>query len=305
VSFEHPLRLAVALTIVALLAILYRTLLGRKSAHDLAYSHLAFFTAAAKPRIWIPRLLDGAFVLALVVFACAVGGVHLLAPVPVRDGSVFICIDTSGSMAASDIFPTRSAAALAAARAFIDESPAGTRIGLIAFSGSAAVVQPLSSDRSVVDAALAQIPAPGGGTAIGDALRLAGSELPRSGHRLVILVTDGVNNAGVDPQQVAAWLGAQQIPIYTVGIGTPNGGFIPGSNDEATIDEGALQSYADVSGGAYSRAENATQLHDALARLGRITSFEKKKVDAAPGFTVAGVLLLLGSFLAGIGIGKI
>lgn len=304
-SLEHPLRFAVALAIVALLAVLYRTLLNRKSAHDLEYSHLAFFAAAARPRLWVPRALDAAFLTALVVFAFAVGGVHLLAPVPVRDGSVFICIDTSGSMAASDIFPTRAAASLTAARAFIDESPRGTRIGLIAFSGSAEIVQPLSSDHSAVDASLAQIPAPGGGTAIGDALRLAGSTLPRNGHRLVILVTDGVNNSGVDPQQVATWLGAQGIPVYTIGIGTPNGGTIPGSSDEATIDEGALQSYADVSGGAYSRAENATQLRDALARLGRVVSFEKKKVDAAPGFTVAGVLLLLGSFLAGIGIGKL
>lgn len=304
-SLDHPLRFAVALTIVALLVILYRRLLSRKTAHDLAYSNLAFFASAAQPRLWIPRALDALFLLALVVFAFAAGGVRLLAPVPVRDGSVFICIDTSGSMAASDIFPTRSAAALSAARAFVDESPPGTRIGLIAFSGSAEIVQPLSSDHSAVDAALAQVPAPGGGTAIGDALRLAGTTLPHTGHRLVILITDGVNNAGVDPQQVATWLGAQRIPVYTIGIGTPNGGIIPGSSDEATIDEGALQSYADVSGGAYSYAENATELHDALARLGHITSFEKKKVDAAPGFTVAGVLLLLGSFLAGIGIGKI
>jgi Ca-activated chloride channel family protein len=304
-SFDHPLRFGVAIVAAALLVLLYLRVAARKTTHDLVYSNLAFFLAAARPRQWVPRALQAAFIVALAAFACAVGGVHLAAPVPVRDGAVFICIDTSGSMAATDIVPTRAAAALAAARAFIEESPPGTRIGIIAFSAGASMVQPLSSDRAAVENSLASVPPPNGGTAIGDALRLAASALPRRGHRLIVLITDGVNNMGVDPQQVSEWLGTQHVPVYTIGIGTPNGGIIPGSNDEATIDEGALQSYAEVSGGAYARAENATQLRDALARLGRITAFEKKKVDATAGFTVAGIVLLIGTFLGFFGIGKL
>ncbi len=303
-TLAHPLRFAVALVVVALLALLYGRLAQRKTVNDLAYSNLAFFIAAAKPRLWVPRALHAAWIVALVALALALGGPHVTAPVPVRDGAVFICIDTSGSMAAQDVAPTRAAAALAAARAFIEESAPGTRIGLISFSSVASMVQPLSSDHGAVEAALVSIPPPNGATAIGDALRLAASALPPSGHRLVVLITDGVNNTGVDPQQVAEWLGTQHIPVYTVGIGTANGGVIPGSSDEATIDEGALQSYAQVSGGAYARAQNAMQLHDALAHLGRIASFERKPVDASGGLAVTGIVLLIATFLAGFGTGR-
>jgi len=54
------------------------------------------------------------------------------------------------------------------------------------------------------------------------------------------LITDGVNNSGDDPMEVAQRLGTQHIPVYPVGIGTQNGGLIPGTNEEATIDEDAL-----------------------------------------------------------------
>ncbi|HEY9085418.1 MAG TPA: VWA domain-containing protein [Candidatus Tyrphobacter sp.] len=303
-TLAHPLRFAVALVVAAVLALLYGGLARRKTVHDLAYSHLAFFVAAVKPRAWVPRALHAVWVVALIALAVAVGGPRITAPVPVRDGAVFVCIDTSGSMAAGDVAPTRAAAALLAARAFIDESAPGTRIGVISFSSGASMVQPLSSDHAAVRAALASVPPPNGATAIGDALRLAASALPATGYRLIVLITDGVNNMGADPQQIAQWLGTQHIPVYTVGIGTANGGVIPGSSDEATIDEGALRSYAQVSGGAYARAQNATQLRDALAHLGRVASFERKPVDASAGFAVMGVVLLIATFLAGFGIGR-
>ncbi len=304
-TLAHPLRFAFALLVAAALALLYTVLTRRRTAHDLAYSSITFWTAAAQPGRWIPRLLDAGWMLALLLLALALGGVHLTAPMPVHDGAVFICIDTSGSMATTDVSPTRAAAALNAARAFIEESAPGTRIGLITFSGGASMIQPLSSDHEQVEAALAQVPPPNGATAIGDALRLAATALPETGHRLIVLVTDGVNNTGVDPLEVAEWLGTQHVPVYTIGIGTPNGGFIPGSEDEATIDEGALREYAQVSGGAYARAEDATELHDALARLGRITSFAKQRVDATAGFTIAGIVLLVTTFLTGMGLGKL
>lgn len=303
-TFEHPLRFALALVLAAALVALYLVLARRKTEHDLAYSHLPFFMGAARPLRWVPAAFAGAFAAGLVALTCAAGEPRVNAPVPVRDGSVFICIDTSGSMAAGDIVPTRAAAALDAARTFIEASPRGTRIGLIAFSGTASIVQPLTADRAQAEASLAAIPPPSGATAIGDALRLAAGALPSSGHRLIVLITDGVNNTGVDPEQVAEWLGTQHVPVYTIGIGTASGGEIPGSSDEATIDEGALQSYASASGGAYARVQTATELRDALGHLGRVTGFERKPVDATPGFTIAGIALVLGTFLAGLGLGR-
>ncbi len=207
-------------------------------------------------------------------------------------------------MVATDVVPTRAEASKAAARAFIASSPPGIKIGLIAFSGAAGVVAPLSADHHAVAAALDELPLPNGATAIGDALKLAAQQLPPAGHRVVILITDGVNNAGIDPVEMAQWLGAHHVPVYTVGIGTPSGGLIPGTNEEATIDENALRGYAQVSGGAYARAENATQLRDALARLGRVTSLQRKPVDASFGLAIAGALGMMIAFLAGFGLGR-
>lgn len=303
-TVDHPVRLVLGIVAVVAFALLYARLQRRATARDLAYSNVAFFVEAAKPRQWIPRALQTLWILALAGVAVGVSGPHVTVPVPVRDGSVFICIDTSGSMASADVFPTRAQAAKAAARDFIAQSPPGTKIGIISFSGAAGVVAPLSADHQSVSAALDAVPLPNGATAIGDALKLAAQMLPSTGHRVIILITDGVNNAGTDPAEMAQWLGTHHIPVYTVGIGTPDGGLIPGTNEEATIDEDALRSYAGASGGAYARAENATQLRDALARLGRVTSLARKPVDASLGFTVAGALGMLIAFLAGFGVGR-
>lgn len=302
-SFDHPLRLAVAIAIAVALALLYLALQRRATARDLAYSNVAFFAEAIRARSWIPRALGGLWIVSLASALLAVAGPHLTLPVPARDGRVFICIDTSGSMSSADVAPTRADAAKTAARAFVAETPPGTKIGIIAFSAAAAIVAPLSSDHQQVSQALEDVPLPNGATAIGDALQLAAQNLPARGHRVVILITDGVNNAGADPLEVARWLGAHHIPVYTVGIGTPSGGLIPGTNDVATIDENALRAYAESSGGAYARAENATQLRDALARLGRVTSLERKNVSAALGLALAGAFGMLAAFLAGLGLG--
>jgi Ca-activated chloride channel homolog len=292
------------LLLAALLALLFARLTRRKTSQDLAYSNVPFFVEAVRPRRWIPRALFGVLLLSLLSLAFAAAGPKMTVPVPSHDGSIFICIDTSGSMQSTDVQPTRALAAKAAARAFVEEAPSGIRIGLISFSSSAAIVQPLSADKPQVLSALTNVPAPNGATAIGDALQLAAQNLPQRGHRVIILITDGVNNTGVDPSQVSEYLGQQRIPVYTIGIGTPNGDVIPGTNEQASIDEDALRSYAEASGGSYSRAENAMQLRDALARLGRITTMVYKHVDATMGFLVGGVCALVVLLFAGIGLGR-
>jgi Ca-activated chloride channel family protein len=303
-SLDRPVWLLAGIALAALLALTYRALARRRTEHDLEYSHIPFFLEAAKPRAWMVRILEGFWALAVACVVLAAAGPHLTIPIPIKDGSVFICIDTSGSMRSTDVTPTRAEAAKTAARAFISETPPGTKIGIIAFSGSASIVQPLSADHQLVEASLDNVPQPDGATAIGDALQLAAQNFPDRGHRVVILITDGVNNSGTDPAAAAEWLGEHRIPVYTIGIGTPMGGLIPGTNEEATIDEEALRSYADVSGGAYARAENAEQLRDALAQLGRMTTFERKPVDASLGFALGGAAAMLVAFLAGFGLGR-
>ena len=302
-SFEHPWRLLVGAFVAVALVALYRRAEARTNAQALRYSNLAFLESALRSRAWIPRALRSAWVAALAALVVGTAGLQMNLPVPVTDGSVFICIDTSGSMASTDVQPTRAQAAVEAARAFVEAAPQGVRIGLIAFSGDAELIAPLQSDKAAVLDALARIPAPNGATAIGDALRLAATQFPPAGHRVVILITDGVNNTGVDPEEMAEYLGAHRVPVYTIGIGTPNGDIIGG--EESTIDENALEAYAQASGGAYARAENATQLRDALARLGHETTLERQAVAMGPAFLFAGALLLIVTMLGGLSVGRL
>ena len=302
-SFDRPWLLVLGVIAAVLLTLLYRRAEQRVDAQTLRYSNIEFLRGALGTRDGFARGVRIAWLVALCTLVVGIAGPHLRLPLPVADGSVFICIDTSGSMASTDVAPTRASAAQSAARAFIQEAPAGIKIGLITFAGNASLIQPLTANRETILSAVDQIPEPNGATAIGDALRMAASEFPPTGHRVVILITDGVNNTGVDPQEMAEYLGEHHVPVYTIGIGTPNGDVIGG--EESTIDENALQSYAQVSGGAYARAQNAAELRDALARLGRQTSIAQQSVSAAFGFVLAGAGLLIATMLTALATGRL
>jgi Ca-activated chloride channel family protein len=305
VSFAHPLWLAAALLATFAFARLYRVLERRASGQALAYSNLAFaLEALAAPR-WPAAVLFWAWILGVGALGAALAGPRIWAFVPVKDGSVVLCIDTSGSMRATDIEPTRALAAQRAARAFVDTAPDGARIGIVTFSSSAVVIEAPNAERAEVRTALERIPQPDGATAIGDALALAGGQLPEGGRRVVILMTDGINNRGADPAEVARRLAAAGITVYTVGIGTSGSGeLIPGTNEPAEIDRAALQSIAETTGGTYAEVGDAGALEAAFADLARRTVWEKRRVDAAVPFALAGGVLMLGGFLAGFAAGK-
>lgn len=303
-SFTHPLHLAAAIILATALGFALRAAARVRAHGEIVYSNLQFLTSAVRPNPWVPRLLVGLFVLGVASLALSFGAPTMALPIPVKDGQVFLCVDTSGSMSATDVAPTRAQAAQAAANAFVHAVPQGTRVGLIAFSSSAAIVSPLTSDRAQLDAAVRALPPPNGGTAIGDALALAAANMRAGSHRVVILITDGVNNQGADPMAAANQLAQQRIVLYTIGIGTQNGGLIPGTGQVATIDQSALQAYAQATGGRYARAGSARALHDALARLGRVTGFERRPVNASFGFAAGGALAMLLASALGFALGR-
>jgi secreted protein with Ig-like and vWFA domain len=162
----------------------------------------------------------------------------------------------------------------------------------------------LTEDKDVARAAIAQIPPPNGGTAIGDALAAAERTLPRTGKRAIVLVTDGVNNLGVDPLTVAQQAGNAGIQIDTVGIGTNDSGeLVPGTIEPATIDENALREIAQDAHGGYARANDAESLRGRLAALAATTTTERRRIDASLPLALAGgvivVFALGGGMLAG------
>jgi Ca-activated chloride channel family protein len=304
-TFAHPFALIVTVIVVALLLWGLRTIERRRSADALAYSNLAFLESAAATRIPWAGVVAGAWALAVVCIGVALAGPHLVAPVSVRDGAVALCIDTSGSMAASDVQPTRAEAALRAAREFIDDVPDGTRISIVAFSSNAAIVQSASDDKDAVRDALTRIPPPNGGTAIGDALALAARSLPPVRHRAIVLVTDGVNNQGSDPLSVAPQIGATGTTIETVGIGTSGSGLlIPGTLEEADLDESALRAVARAGHGAYARVGDADALAKRLGDIARASTVERRRIDASFPLAIAGGTLMLLTTFGAFGMGR-
>jgi len=304
-SFSHPAMLLLTALVLTVLLLALRALAARRSAEALSYSNIAFLEIATASRIPWGAVLAVAWGFAFACMGVALAGPHVVAPVIVRDGAVALCIDTSGSMASTDVRPTRAAAAVLAARAFVDGVPDGTRIAVIAFSSSAAVVMPASDDKDAVRESLDRIPPPNGGTAIGDALAIAARTLPAVRRRAIVLVTDGVNNAGSDPLAVAQELGAAGVTIYTVGIGTSGSGMlIPGTAEEADLDEDALRTIAASAHGAYARAADADALRAKLTDLARTSTREPRRIDASLPVAIAGGLLMIVASAGAFALGR-
>lgn len=305
-TFAHPLAIVLTLAGCVLAYALARRALQGRSRDALAYSNLAFLEAAAVPRFPWVRAFAVVWLGALACIGLAFAGPRIVAPVSVRDGAVALCIDTSGSMRAGDVTPTRAAAAERAAKAFVDGVPEGTRVAVIAFASSAGVVAPATDDKDAVRSALDQLPTPNGGTAIGDALALAARSLPAVHRRAIVLVTDGVNNAGADPLQVAAAIGQSGISIYTVGIGTNGSGqLIPGTDQEANLDEDALRSIARSGHGDYARAVDAASLEKRLAGLAAASTRESRRVDLSLPLAIVGGFVLAGASLGALTLGRL
>jgi Ca-activated chloride channel family protein len=193
--------------------------------------------------IWVParrwkrRLAYLALILAVVAMAGPQYGTELL-EVERMGADLVVALDISGSMMAEDFRPTRLEEAKRAVQSLL-AGLKGDRVGLVAFSGAAAIMCPLTSDYSAVKLFLelakpGYVPQPG--TNIGDALELSARLLEGSGDRdrAVILITDGEDHAGnvEQPLSSLADLGAR---VYAVGIGSAEGTLIPQYNDQGAV----------------------------------------------------------------------
>jgi Ca-activated chloride channel homolog len=200
-------------------------------------------------------------------------------PVPTEGRRLLLAVDVSGSMAIQDMAGglSRLQVVQQVAGRFIDERK-GDRVGLILFGTRPYLQAPLTADLQTVHRFLddAVVGVAGTETAIGDAIGLAIKRLrAESGSEgslrqtVLILLTDGQNDAGVMPPLEAARMAAQTgLRIYTIGVGAAAGegpyGFSGGNTD---LDEGALRAIARTTGGAYFRATDSAALEDIYERI--------------------------------------
>ena len=209
---------------------------------------------------------------------------------------IFIALDASGSMAAEDFKPrNRFHVAKTCTREFIEARP-NDRVGLLVFAGRSRTVSPLTTDRAMVLERLTglKLGDQGDGTAIGMALGNALARLrpSQAKSRVIVLVTDGGNNAGeIDPDTAAGLAKALGVRVYTVGVGTNAGPVdipIPIKDPETgrvterrvranvDVDEALLQRIASVTGGRYFRATDAQGLAETFQAIDSLERSEIK-----------------------------
>jgi len=206
---------------------------------------------------------------------------------------IALALDISGSMASLDFEPAnRLQAAKAVISDFVQKRPYD-QIGLVVFASNAFSQSPPTTDHQVLLRLLDRIELStdlgiDDGTAIGMGLANAGNMLRNSDaeSKVVILLTDGVNNAGeIDPLTAAEAAEALGIKVYTIGMGRPGQVPVPSIDlfgretvvyQESTLDEDALQEIADVTGGLYFRAEDTAGLKE---MYDEIDSLEKSQVE--------------------------
>ena len=202
---------------------------------------------------------------------------------------IMLAIDVSGSMLARDFKPDRITAAKEVAGSFIADRY-GDRIGLVAFAGEAFTQSPLTTDQSTLQTLLARIRSGliEDGTAIGNGLATAINRLRESDakSKVIILLTDGVNNQGqIAPMTAAEIAKAQGIRVYTIGVGTEGMAPYPAIdmfgnltfvNQKVEIDEKVLKAISDMTGGRYFRATDKEKLK---AVYDEINQLEKSKIE--------------------------
>ena len=262
-------------------------------------------------------------VLALAALALLIVGVarpHIVRNVTRDDATVVLAIDTSRSMAAKDVQPTRFDAAKRAAVAFLDELPDNYSVGIVSFSTSADPVLPPTTDREAAKTALAELRL-GSGTAIGNAItrsvdlaleqRPGRQTRPAPGQRspaAVLLLSDGAQTAGdIRPGPAAARARRLGVPVSTVALGTGNAVVeVPrpgGLKERVTVapDVSTLRLVAQTTGGSFSAAPDAARLESVYRELGTRLAHDRKRVEVTSAFAAGGaVLVLIGGTLSSL-----
>jgi Ca-activated chloride channel family protein len=261
---------------------------------------LAALASPASPRRHVPSALLALAVAGLVL---ALARPETTVAVPVERASVVLVTDTSRSMTATDVAPDRLEAARSAAERFLDEAPEELRVGAVAFSDVARVLQPPTTEHEQVRAALAGLTADGG-TATGDGLAAALETLEGGEDRppaAVVLLSDGKQTAGRDAVTVAR---EGDVPVYTVALGTPDG--VVDGILRVPPDPEALREIASASGGQAFEASDGDELTAVYERLGSQLGTREETREVTAVFAAAGLLLLGGALVGSVrGFGRL
>jgi Ca-activated chloride channel family protein len=330
-NFLWPGNLLVVLIVPILLAA-YIWAQRRRQKYALRYASLSLVREALGSGPGRKRHIPPAlFLLALLFMALGTARPETVVVVPVQEGTVILALDVSGSMLAEDLAPNRMEAAKDAAKAFVARQGADVKLGVVAFSGDAQIVQTPTKDKDLVVAAINRL-RPQRATAIGrgmlaslDAIfedsedvapsiialkRLAGEPtgptpppVPVGADRTatIVLLSDGQNNQFPAPQQVIEDAAHRGIRIYTIGVGSADGTVvrIQGRSVRTRLDEATLKQIADQTGGQYFNASNTKDLRAVYENLSTQLVFRQQRTEVTAILTaIAAVFSMIAAGLS-------
>lgn len=307
-TFAWPFML-VGLVIVPIVLLLDLLARRRRARYAIAFTNVNVLRSVVPRtppwRRYLPLTLLLAALAALVV---GLARPERAVSVARKQATVIMAMDTSGSMVAKDVAPTRLGAATAAATKFVDGLPSSYKVSLVPFATTASVAVSPTSDHAQVKTALARLRARGG-TAIGDAITLglaigrpageAAGQPPPVGSkgtgRVILLLSDGSNSAGIDPATAAAQAKAEGVKVYTVAFGTPNGVISSGAFGQiypVPPDPATLRAVAQTTGGEFFTAADAETLRHVYENIGKTVGATTEHQDVSYAFAGLGAVLL-------------
>jgi len=335
------------LGLIPLIILGYILILRRRRRFAVRYSSLSLIREALpRPSLIRRHLPFVLFLLALASLVMALGRPVAVVAVPTTQTTIILAIDVSGSMHSTDIPPSRLEAAEAAALSFIQHQKSTTQIGLVAFSGYAELIQPPTTDQEALQTAIVSLTT-GRRTAIGSgilrsldaisevdklvapsvtdtSINVEPAPVPSGAYApdIIVLLTDGVSNAGPLPMDAAQQAADRGVRVYTIGFGTQNGSILfsdplrqnstpYGGSDpyfgggqqygggntffggrfHTGIDEVTLKQIAALTGGTYYTASSASELQSVLQNLPTYLITKHETIEISVAFTALGALL--------------
>ena len=292
-EFQHPAFLWLLLVIPFL--VLWYFFTHRKNTAVLTISNTEGFNSGAdflsklKPFLYLLRLLALSF---LFIALALPQNVSVTTKIKANKGiDIVMAIDVSASMLAKDLKPSRLEALKKVATKFVNRRP-NDRIGIVVYAGESFTQTPITSDKGIVKRTISEIKwgQIDGGTAIGMGLGSGVNRLKdsKAKSKVIILLTDGVNNTGnIDPKTATELSKELNIKVYTIGIGTngmaefpyaknPRTGELLFRMQQVEIDEDLLKFIASETGGRYFRATNNSKLQEIYDEIDQL---EKTKIE--------------------------
>ncbi|WP_026356811.1 VWA domain-containing protein [Mycobacterium sp. 141] len=319
-GFAHPWWFLFLLVVAALVA-LYVIVQRARQQRILRFANMELLESVApkQPTRWrhVPAIL---LVTALVLFTVALAGPTHDVRIPRNRAVVMLVIDVSQSMRATDVEPSRLAAAQEAAKQFADQLTPGINLGLIAYAGTATVLVQPTTNRDATKVALDKLQL-ADRTATGEGIFTALQAIATVGAVIgggdeppparIVLMSDGKETVPSNPDNPkGAYTAArtakdQGIPISTVSFGTPYGYVeINDQRQPVPVDDETLKKIAQLSGGDSFNASNLEQLKAVFTSLQQQIGYETIKGDASLGWLRLGALVLALAALAGLFINR-